>query len=69
MPSPLIVTPETAPRPLNVLGEKVTVLASGAQTGGYEIVLQEGPEGSGPPPPSHDWDESCYVTSGEIALA
>ena len=68
MPIPLIVMPGQAPRPLNVAGEKITVLASSEQTGGYEIFLQVGPEGSGPPPHSHPWDESFYVIKGEIAL-
>ena len=45
-----------------------SVLASGAQTGGYEIFLQVGPEGSGPPPHSHPWDESVDVIKGEIAF-
>ena len=67
MPVPFIVTPDRAPRPLNVVGEKITVLASGAQTGGYEIFLQVGSEGSGPPPHSHPWDESFYVLAeGEV---
>src|SRR5512135_3286274 len=65
---PFIVTPGQAPRPLNVVGEKITVLASGEQTGGYEIFLQVGPEGSGPPPHNHPWDESFYIIQGEIAL-
>ena len=68
MPVPFIVAPGGAPRPLKVVGEKITVLASGAQTGGYEIFLQVGPEGSGPPPHSHPWDESFYVIEGEIAF-
>lgn len=68
MPIPFIVMPGHAPRPLNIVGEKVTVLASGAQTGGYEIFLQVGPEGSGPPPHSHPWDESFYVIKGEVAF-
>jgi quercetin dioxygenase-like cupin family protein len=68
MPAPFIVTPKEAPRPLNIVGEKITVLASGAQTGGYEIFLQAGPEYSGPPPHSHPWDESFYVIKGEIAF-
>jgi len=67
MPVPFIVTPDRAPRPLNVVGEKITVLASSAQTAGYEIFLQVGPAGSGPPPHSHPWDESFYVLQGEIA--
>lgn len=61
-----VVTPQDYPRPLNVVGEHITVLASGIATGGYEIFLQQGPEGSGPVPHSHPWDESFYVTLGEV---
>ena len=68
MSEPFVVTADQASRPLNVVGEKITVLASGAQTGGYEIFLQVGPEGSGPPPHNHPWDESFYVIKGEIAF-
>ncbi|MHB1201103.1 MAG: cupin domain-containing protein [Polaromonas sp.] len=60
------VTPNNYARPLNVVGEHITVLASGAATGGYEIFLQDGPEGSGPVPHSHPWDESFFVTRGEV---
>ena len=65
-PQPFVTQPSGYPRSLNVVGEHITILASGAATGGYEIFLQEGPEGSGPPPHSHPWDESFYVTSGEV---
>ena len=68
MPVPFTVMPGRGARPLNVVGEKVTVLASAEQTGGYEIFLQAGPEGSGPPPHSHPWDESFYVIKGETAF-
>ena len=61
-----VVAPQDYPRPLNVVGEHITVLASGAATGGYEIFLQEGPEGSGPVPHSHPWDESFFVLRGEV---
>ena len=54
------------PRPLNIVGEKITVLASKQATGGYEVFLQEGDEGTGPPPHEHAWDESFYVIEGEI---
>jgi hypothetical protein len=40
MPAPVIVMPGQAPGPLNVVGEKITVLASSEQTGGYEIFLK-----------------------------
>lgn len=65
-PKPFVVTPQDYGRPLNIVGEQLTVLASGAQTGGYELFLQRGPEGSGPPPHAHDWDESFFVLKGEI---
>jgi quercetin dioxygenase-like cupin family protein len=68
MPEAFVVTPATAPASLNVVGEKITVLASGAQTGSYEIFRQAGPEGSGPPPHYHPWDESFYVVKGDIAF-
>jgi quercetin dioxygenase-like cupin family protein len=64
--TPFIVTPADYADALDLVGERVTVLASGQATGGYEIFLQRGPEGSGPPPHSHPWDESFYVIRGEI---
>src|ERR1019366_2222422 len=68
MPEAIIVDTTTAPRALNIVGEQVTVLVSGAQTGSYEIFHQAGPEGSGPPPHSHPRDEAFYVIRGEIAF-
>lgn len=68
MPAPFVVKPDQPSIPLSVVGEKITVLASGAQTGSYEIFRQIGPEGSGPPPHNHPWDESFYVIKGEIAF-
>ena len=68
MPEAFVVTPATRPAPLNVVGEQITVLAPGSRTGGYEIFRQAGPEGSGPPPHCHPWDESFYVVSGNIAF-
>lgn len=41
-------------------------MASGDQTGSYEIFSQRGPEGSGPPPHSHPWDEAFYVLDGSV---
>jgi len=51
---------------LNVLGTKVTVLAPNKKTQSYEITLQQGDEGMGPPLHSHNWDESFYVLKGQI---
>jgi quercetin dioxygenase-like cupin family protein len=67
MPKPLVVAPNE-PGPLKVVGEEITILASGAATGSYEIFHQAGPEGSGPPPHSHPWDEAFYVINGEVVF-
>lgn len=40
--------PNDYARPLNVVGEHITVLASGAATGGYEIFLKQGKKAVGP---------------------
>ena len=63
---PFIVTPKDYAPELDIVGEHVTVLASGEATESYEIFYQRGPEGSGPPPHSHPWDESFFVVKGEI---
>ena len=68
-PQPFVVTPDTYARALNVVGETVTVLASNASTQSYEIFLQQGDEGTGPPPHSHDWDESFYVVKGTVEIS
>lgn len=61
-----ILSAEDRPRALNIVGEKITVLASKQVTEGYEIFLQEGNEGTGPPPHQHDWDESFIVIEGAV---
>ena len=63
---PFVVAPKDYAPALNIVGEQVTVLASGEATEGYEIFLQRGPEGSGPPPHSHPWDESFFVIKGQV---
>lgn len=63
---PFIVTPDSYAPTLDIVGEHVTVLASGEATEGYEIFLQRGPVDSGPPPHSHPWDESFFVVRGQV---
>jgi len=65
----MIITPQDRPESLHVVGEEIAVLASGGQTGSYEIFLQTGPEGSGPPPHNHPWDEAFYVLQGQVAFS
>jgi quercetin dioxygenase-like cupin family protein len=66
---PFVLTPEDYDPALDVLGTKVTVLASNAATQAYEITLQRGEEGTGPPLHSHDWDESFFVTRGRVEFS
>lgn len=63
---PFLVRPQDRERSLNVVGCSVTVLASNDRTGSYEITLQTGPEGMGPPPHSHPWDEAFFVVEGNV---
>jgi quercetin dioxygenase-like cupin family protein len=63
---PFVVTPQDYVPALNVLGIRVTVLASNTATQAYEITRQQGEKGMGPPPHSHNWDESFYVIAGEV---
>lgn len=62
----LVLKPADRARALDVVGTRITVLASNAQTHAYGITLQQGDEGTGPPPHRHGWDESFYVLEGEI---
>ena len=63
---PFIVKPVDRGPALNVIGTQVTVLASEKDIRDQQITVQSGDEGTGPPPHSHDWDESFYVTKGLI---
>ena len=64
-----MLTPNTYPKPLSVVGVDVTVLASADVTGGYEVTMQKGNAGSGPPLHSHPWDECFFVLSGEVEFS
>lgn len=63
---PFVFGPEQREPPLDVIGTKVSVLGPRGSMRGFLITLQSGEKGMGPPPHSHDWDESFYVTKGQI---
>ena len=65
-PKPHVIKPADRETALDVLGTKVTVLASGDDSNHQQITLQSGSEGTGPPPHSHDWNEWFFVTAGQI---
>lgn len=63
---PIVLSPAARPGALDIVGEKLTILADGSVTQGYEVFLQEGPPDSGPPPHHHGWDEAFFVLEGEV---
>jgi quercetin dioxygenase-like cupin family protein len=65
---PFVLRPADRKPALNVLGSQVAVLASGPDIEDLQIVAQLGDEGMGPPPHSHDWDESFYVIKGQVTF-
>jgi quercetin dioxygenase-like cupin family protein len=64
-----IVKPGERSAALSVIGTQVTVLVSAADSASQQITFQSGDEGSGPPPHDHAWDESFYVTRGQVLFA
>ena len=65
-PNQFIVQPGDRNAALSVIGTKVTVLVSAAESKSQQVTVQSGDEGTGPPPHSHEWDESFYVTKGQV---
>jgi quercetin dioxygenase-like cupin family protein len=66
MPKTLITAVENRPEPLDVGGILISVLASRFETDNYEIFHAAGSEGKGPGPHYHPWDESIYMTRGDL---
>ncbi|MFA5940492.1 MAG: cupin domain-containing protein [Sinimarinibacterium sp.] len=64
----LVLKPGDRSTALSVVGTNVTVLVSAATSQSQQITLQSGDEGSGPPPHSHDWEESFYITKGQVSF-
>ncbi|WP_373081425.1 cupin domain-containing protein [Zhongshania sp.] len=61
-----ILRPEDRSAKLSVIGVDITVLSANELENGQDITLQKGDVGMGPPPHSHDWDESFYVLKGSV---
>lgn len=68
-PQAFVLAPKDYAAALHVLGVEVTVLASNSATQSYEITLQKGGEGIGPPPHSHGWDESFFIIKGSVEFS
>ncbi len=69
MNRPSVILAADEGRRLQVLADRVRVLATGEQTDHrYELFVVEGDEGSGPPPHAHPWDEAFFVLEGVVEL-
>ena len=54
-------------KPLTVLGMPLTMLCEATETGGaWSLFEEQVPQGMGPPPHRHDWDEAYYILEGEV---
>jgi quercetin dioxygenase-like cupin family protein len=65
---PFVLRPADRKPSLTVVGAQIAVLASGSDIEDQQITVQSGDERIGPPPHSHDWDESFYVTKGQVVF-
>jgi quercetin dioxygenase-like cupin family protein len=63
-----IIEADKTPEPVNVVGEAITILAGGDTTKPFEVHIQEGVQGGGPPPHFHPWDEAFYVMDGQVEV-
>ena len=66
---PFVVKPSDRPRALNCPQNlKLQVLISNEDSNTQRVIFQTGNEGDGSPPHHHAWDESFYVTRGEVTF-
>ena len=53
---------------LHVRGARITPLAAETAMSDMQLTYQSGDEGVGPPAHSHNWDESFFITKGEVVF-
>ncbi|TPG75892.1 cupin domain-containing protein [Pseudomonas arsenicoxydans] len=63
-----VIESATSPAPVNVVGETITILAGGDLSKPFEMHIQEGVQGGGPPLHFHPWDEAFYVVDGQVEV-
>lgn len=63
-----VIEADKTPKPVNVVGEAITILAGGDITKPFEVHVQKGVQGGGPPPHFHPWDEAFYVLDGQVEV-
>lgn len=63
-----IYTSETMLEPVNVIGERITILGEGDMTKQFEVHIQKGKKYGGPAPHCHPWDEAFFVAEGRVEI-
>ena len=63
-----VIDAGNVPAPVNVVGETITILAGGDLSKPFEVHIQEGVKGGGPPPHFHPWDEAFLVIDGQVEV-
>lgn len=63
-----VIDAGNVPAPVNVVGETITILAGGDLSKPFEMHIQEGVKGGGPPPHFHPWDEAFLVIDGQVEV-
>lgn len=63
-----VIDAGNVPAPVNVVGETITILAGGDLSKPFEVHIQEGVQGGGPPPHFHPWDEAFLVIDGQVEV-
>lgn len=51
-----VIESDHTPPPVTVVGEAITILAAGDPSKPFEMHIQQGVQGGGPPPHFHPWD-------------
>ncbi len=64
-----VIGTDNPPNELNVLGEKILIFGQGDLSKPFEVHIQEGHAGGGPPAHHHPWDEAFYVLEGEVEVS
>ena len=62
----MITTADMRNTTLNVLGVKLSILSKNYGENSFGVTHQQGEAGMGPPPHSHDWDESFFILKGSV---
>jgi quercetin dioxygenase-like cupin family protein len=63
----VLVQSHTHMEPLRVLGTEVRFLCEAEHTAqAFSMMEVTLPQGAGPPPHHHDWDEAYYVADGQV---